>query len=150
MEICAYTPSLKAYFRSLNEEWLKKYFVLEPYDTILLENCEEEIIDKGGYIFFGVQDGEVIGTYALLAPKNGCVELGKMAITAAHQGKGYGQQLLKHALKTAKAFGNKEILLYSSRSLKNSIYLYRKFGFKEVPNTNSPYKRGDIKMILKL
>lgn len=150
MKICPYSPDLRLFFKTLNEEWLKKYFVVEPYDATLLENCEKEIIDKGGHIFFGELDGIVIGTYALLAPKNGCVEIGKMAITAEHQGNGYGQQLLKHAVSTAAALGYKEMLLYSNRKLKNSIYIYRKFGFKEIPNSNSPYERGNIKMLLKL
>lgn len=150
MKICPYSPTLRPFFKTLNEEWLNKYFVVEPYDAALLENCEKEIIDKGGQIFFGELDGIVIGTYALLPPKNGCVEIGKMAITAEYQGNGYGQQLLKHAISTATALGNKEMLLYSNRKLKNSIYIYRKFGFKEVPNSNSPYARGNIKMLLKL
>ena len=150
MEICAYSPTLRPFFKTLNEEWLNKYFVVEPYDAFLLENCSEEIIDKGGKIFFGKLNGAVIGTYAILAPVDGCVELGKMAITAAHQGKGYGQQLLQHAISTAIALGHKEMLLYSNRKLENSVYLYRKFGFNEVPNEDSPYERGDIKMLLKL
>jgi predicted GNAT family N-acyltransferase len=150
MKICPYSPTLRPFFKKLNEEWLNKYFVVEPYDAALLENCEKEIIDKGGHIFFGELDGIVIGTYALLPPKNGYVEIGKMAITAEYQGNGYGQQLLKHAISKATTLGNKEMLLYSNRKLKNSIYIYRKFGFKEVPNSNSPYARGNIKMLLKL
>lgn len=150
LEICPYSTSLQPLFKTLNEEWLNKFFVVEAYDAALLENCESEIIAKGGSIFFGKLNGVVIGTYAILAPVDGCVELGKMAVTAAHQGKGYGQQLLQHAISTAVAQGHKEILLYSNRKLENSIYLYRKFGFKEVPNENSPYARGDIKMLLKL
>ena len=150
IEICAYSPDLRSFFKTLNEEWLNKYFVVEPYDAFLLENCESEIIDKGGNLFFGKRNGVVIGTYAILTPVNGCVEIGKMAITAAHQGNGYGQQLLQHAISTAMALGHKEMLLYSNRKLEISIYLYRKFGFKEVPNEDSPYERGDIKMLLKL
>ena len=65
-------------------------------------------------------------------------------------GKGYGQQLLKHALSTAKSLGIKEIFLFTNRILKNSIYIYKKFGFKEVENVDSPYKRGNIKMLAKL
>ena len=40
----------------------------------------------------------------------------------------------------------KEIYLYTSSKLKNSIYLYKKFGFKKTELKSSPYKRGDIKM----
>ena len=150
MEICEYSSTLRSFFKTLNEEWLKKYFTVEPYDAVLLENCESEIINKGGNIFFGVLNKKVIATYALLPPLDGCVELGKMAVTEKYQGKGYGQQLLKHVFEIARLLGYKEILLYSNRILENSIYLYKKFGFKEIPNNDSPYKRGNIKMIVKL
>ncbi len=150
LAIAPFEKRLKSHFRTLNEEWLEKYFIIEPYDAKLLENCEEEIIDKGGHIFFGMLDDLVIGTYALLPPKNNVVELCKMAITAAYQGKGYGQELLYHAVKTAKENGYAEMLLYSNRKLENSIYLYRKFGFIEEPNRDSPYERGNIKMRLQL
>lgn len=150
MKIIEYSRAHRLSFKKLNEEWLEKYFNVEPYDSTLLENCESEIINKGGYIFFGIIDNEVMGTYALLPPVNGRTELGKMAVTESYQGKGYGQQLLKHALSTAKSLGIKEIFLFSNRILKNSIYIYKKFGFKEVENVDSPYKRGNIKMLSKL
>ena len=150
MEICAYTAAFRSSFKTLNEEWLKKFFTIEPYDALLLENCESEIINKGGHIFFGIDNNEVIAKYAFLPTTNKCVELGKMAVTETHQGKGYGQQLLKHVLETARTLGYTEILLYSNRILQNSIHLYKKYGFKEVSNIDSPYKRGDIKMLIKL
>ncbi len=41
----------------------------------------------------------------------------------------------------------KKIYLYSNTKLKNSIYLYRKYNFKEVPlEKKSPYLRANIKM----
>ena len=53
-QIVSYKPSLKKYFILLNEEWLEKYFYVEKYDKELLENCENEIIKKGGQIYFGL------------------------------------------------------------------------------------------------
>ena len=150
MKICEYSTTLSSSFKTLNEEWLKKYFTIEPYDALLLENCESEIINKGGHIFFGIENNEVIATYAFLPTTNKCVELGKMAVTETHQGKGYGQRLLKHVFETARILGYSEIVLYSNRILQNSIHLYKKYGFKEVSNIDSPYKRGDIKMVIKL
>ena len=132
MEICDYSSALSPFFKTLNEEWLNKFFVVEPYDATLLENCASEILEKGGQIFFGKLNQTVIATYALLPPNDGCVELGKMAVTASQQGNGYGQQLIQHAINTAVALGYKAILLYSNKKLENSIYLYRKFGFKEI------------------
>ena len=71
MKIIEYSRAHKLSFKKLNEKWLEKYFNVEPYDFTLLENCESEIINKGGYIFFGIIDNEVMGTYALLPPVNG-------------------------------------------------------------------------------
>ena len=149
-QIVSYKPSLKKYFILLNEEWLEKYFYVEKYDKELLENCENEIIKKGGQIYFGLLGTNVIATYSLLPPKNNCVELGKMAVKSDFQGKGYGQKLLKHCIKIARKNNFNKIILFSNKKLENSIYLYIKYGFIEVKNINSPYKRGDIKMCLKL
>jgi len=43
------------------------------------------------------------------------------------------------------------LILYSNRILENAIYIYRKFGFKEIPlEGENPYDRADIKMKLNL
>ena len=43
------------------------------------------------------------------------------------------------------------LMLYSNTKLENAIYIYRKYGFLEIPvEANSPYKRSNIKMILTL
>ena len=73
-----------------------------------------------------------------------------MAVKSDFQGKGYGQKLLKHCIKIARKNNFNKIILFSNKKLENSIYLDFKYGFSEVKNINSPYKRGDIKMCLKL
>ena len=45
MEIIDFSEEYSEYFRTLNEEWLKKYFTLEPIDIVNLSNPKEEIID---------------------------------------------------------------------------------------------------------
>lgn len=58
---------------------------------------------------------------------------------------------MQHCLEFSRKHAFKELILYSNRKLENAIYIYRKFGFNEVPvEENSPYKRSDIKMTLKL
>ena len=34
-------------FKSLNLEWLNKFFKVEPIDELVLNNPKQEIIDKG-------------------------------------------------------------------------------------------------------
>ena len=38
-------------FKALNIEWLQTFFVVEPYDDLVLSNPVEQIIAPGGAIF---------------------------------------------------------------------------------------------------
>ena len=52
IEIISFEPKYAKDFKDLNIAWLKKYFVVEPHDSELLDACEETIINRGGFIFF--------------------------------------------------------------------------------------------------
>ncbi|CAN5118635.1 hypothetical protein BH23BAC2_BH23BAC2_11660 [soil metagenome] len=147
MEIIAFKPEYAPHFRDLNLAWLKKYFWVEPHDEEVLGNPEKYIISPGGNIFF-VRDGDnIIGTVALMKIEDGVFELTKMAVTPSHQGKNIGQKLMEHTISYARSCGWKELIIYSNRKLENAIYIYKKFGFEEIPiEGNNPYARGDIKM----
>jgi GNAT superfamily N-acetyltransferase len=81
-----------------------------------------------------------------LNKKDGVYELGKMAITSLHQGKGLSNLLMQHCINKALELKAKKVILYSNRRLLPALQLYRKFGFKEVPLEDSKYERSDIKM----
>ncbi len=66
IQIIPYSAARGPFFKSLNVEWLEKYFQVEPIDTRLLSNPQVEIIDPGGHIFFISDDDAVVGTAALL------------------------------------------------------------------------------------
>lgn len=151
MEIISYEPQYAKDFKALNIEWLEKYFWVEPHDEEVLGKPEKYIIEPGGNIFFVKEKGEIIGTVALMKMENDIFELTKMAVSPKAQGKKIGQQLLSHTLNYAKRQGWKKLIIYSSRKLENALYIYRKFGFVEIPiEENNPYARGDIKMELLL
>jgi hypothetical protein len=103
VKIIAYDPQYKDAFKALNEEWIKKFFTMEAGDYKLLDNPEEHIINKGGYIVFALLDNEPVGTCALvkLSDKPLKFELSKMAVSPKAQGKqkGYlvGQSLVDEA-----------------------------------------------------
>ncbi len=148
--ICRYDHSKKELFRTLNEEWLRKYFTLEPLDVMLLSDPQHSIIDPGGEIFFAEQDGAVVGTAALIRHSEEEFELGKMAVTEAAQGLGIGALLMERCIAAAKDAAAVRIILYSNTMLVPAIRLYRKFGFTETPLTESGYVRTNIKMELLL
>ncbi len=150
LEIISFREDYSDHFRDLNIEWLEKFFYVEEHDKEVLNNSKSYIIDKGGHIFFALYQGEVAGTVALMNEDEG-YELSKMAVSPKFQGLKIGQRLMQHCIDFAKKQGWAELLLYSNTKLENAIYIYRKYGFIEVPvQPNSPYARSDIKMVLKL
>lgn len=137
-------------FYNLNIEWLKTFFYVEPYDEDVLSNPKTYIINKGGHIFFAKLNNQIVGTVALMPiGSDGLFELTKMAVSPEHRGLKIGQKLMQHCIDFAKSIGLPKLVLYSNRKLENAIYIYRKYGFIEIPiEANSPYKRSDIKMEL--
>ena len=151
VSIVPFQDHYSKYFYELNYDWLSEYFYVEDYDEKVLKNCKEEIINKGGYIFFAIYDKSVVGTMALIPRENGVYELNKMAVNKELRGNGIGNQLINFIIDFAKNKRYKSVILYSNTVLKNSIHLYNKFGFKEIKiENNTPYKRSDIKMELLL
>ncbi|WP_335975709.1 GNAT family N-acetyltransferase [Gaetbulibacter jejuensis] len=152
IEIIPFNTRYSQHFYDLNIEWLKTYFYVEPYDEEVLSKPEEYIINKGGFIFFAKLNETILGAVALMPTSTKNVfELTKMAVSPKHRGYKIGQQLMQYCIEFAKQHQFKALMLYSNTKLENAIYIYRKYGFIEIPvEKNSPYKRSDIKMILEV
>lgn len=146
VEIVPFKPEYAADFADLNKTWLQKYFVVEPVDAKMLADPKHFFVDKGGHLFFAKIGEKIVGTFALLKVSDGVFELSKMAVSEAHQGNKIGNKLLEYCLSVAKELAAKKIILYSNTKLENAIYLYRKYGFEEVPLDKAEYKRANIKM----
>lgn len=150
IEIIPFEEKYAQYFYDLNADWLKKYFYIEPYDEKVLSNPKQYVIDPGGFIFFAKYNTEIVGVVSLINQKT-FFELSKMAVSPKYQGFKIGQQLMDFTINFAKEKGWDSITLYSHRSLKAAIQLYKKVGFKEIPvEKDSHYERADIKMLLEL
>ncbi|MET3021913.1 GNAT family N-acetyltransferase [Flavobacterium hydatis] len=150
IKIIDYTDQFKEYIKILNYAWLEKFFKIEKMDQVSLSNPKEEIIDKGGFIYYATLDNEIVGTASLLKKSDTIFELGKMAVSDKAQGFGIGTLLLKHCLTTAKEMKIEKLILYSNTKLGSAIHLYRKYGFEEIPLEQGLYERADIKMEKKL
>lgn len=144
--IHSFSDHLAESFRSLNEEWLNKYFVVESKDVELLSDPKKTIIDTGGAIFFAEYNGAIVGTVALIPHGGRVFELGKMAVTESAQGLGVGKALLEHCIAYAGNNNAEKLFLYSNTKLGSAIHLYRKYGFVEIPLGESSYVRTNIKM----
>ncbi|HUI33620.1 MAG TPA: GNAT family N-acetyltransferase [Dysgonamonadaceae bacterium] len=146
IEIIDFTDELKESIKTLNYEWLEKYFRVEKSDIVSLSNPKEEIIDKGGFIFYAKLNDEIVGTASLIKKNESVFELGKMAVSEKAQGDRIGTILLEHCLNIAKQKQIKTLILYSNTQLKSAIHLYNKYGFSEIELEKGLYDRANIKM----
>lgn len=150
IELINFRPEFAEDFKKLNIAWLEKYFVVEKYDSEVLSNLGKYIIDKGGDVFFVIENGIPKGTVALMYNEYGELEFTKMAVDESAQGKGFGNLLMQHCIDKAREMGEKKLILYSNTKLEPAINLYRKFDFIEIPVGKSEYERCNIKMVKEL
>jgi len=140
-------------FRTLNEEWISRYFVLEPKDRETLGDPENTILRKGGRIFIAYANGQPVGCVALIPMGDGVYELSKMAVDPEMRGRGIGRRILEYAIGQAKALGASSLFLGSNSVLKNAVHLYESVGFRHVPPEKLPemhYARADVFMEMPL
>ena len=146
VEIIEFSEELSEPIKTLNYEWLEKYFRVEEGDIASLSNPQKYIIDKGGHIYYAKLNGEIVGTASLLKKSETVYELGKMAVNNKAQGHGIGTILLEHCLNVAKQKQITTLILYSNTKLQSAIHLYRKYGFEEIELESGLYERANIKM----
>ena len=146
VEIIEFSEELSEPIKTLNYEWLEKYFRVEEGDVASLSNPQKYIIDKGGHIFYAKLNGEIVGTASLLKKNETVYELGKMAVNDKAQGHRIGTILLEHCLNIAQQKQITSLILYSNTILQSAIHLYRKYGFEEVELESGLYERANIKM----
>jgi len=149
LKVIAFQPELRAYFYSLNADWLQKFFYLEEIDHRILSNPEEEILQPGGAIFFAKVGDAVVGTCALIADTGGVLELSKMGVDPSYQGLGIGRALIEAAIAEFRTRKGTQLHLETHSKLRPAIALYESVGFvhQATSKPDSLYARSDVFMI---
>ncbi|NKW88562.1 MarR family transcriptional regulator [Alteromonadaceae bacterium A_SAG4] len=150
IKVVDYAPKYREAFKSLNVEWISKYWELEEPDFKALDDPEGYILNQSGVILIALDKGEPIGCCALIKQTDDTFELAKMAVSPKAQGKGVGLLLGKSIVERAKLMGLKRLYLESNSVLKPAVSLYEKIGFKHIKGASSPYARCDVQMELQL
>lgn len=146
VDIIEFSEELSEPIKTVNYEWLEKYFRIEEGDVASLSDPQKHIIDKGGHIYYAKLNGEIVGTASLLKKSETVYELGKLAVSDKAQGHGIGTILIEHCLNIAKQKQITILILYSNTTLQSAIHLFRKYGFEEVELESGVYERANIKM----
>jgi GNAT superfamily N-acetyltransferase len=145
-----YRPELAPHFERLNREWLEKYFKVEPPDLEFFADPYGKIVAPGGQVFFLENAGQYMASAAAVPCDETTLELGKLAVTAAAQGQGYGKLLALEVIEFARREGCARVVLHSDSKLETALKLYLSLGFQHLPHDDTLYDRGDITMELRL
>ena len=140
-------------FRTLNEEWISRYFTLEKKDREILGDPEGKILNHGGHILMVWLGPQAVGCVALIPMGDGVYELSKMAVSPEMRGLGIGRRLLLEAITLARRIGARSLFLGSNSKLQNAVHLYESVGFRHVPADSipdMPYVRANVFMELPL
>lgn len=100
-------------------------------DDADMDNIEEVYINAHGEFLVGEYQGKVVAMGALRKVSEDTVELKRMRVDPAHQGRGFGKQMLLHLEKRARELGYKTIVLDTTKGQIVANEMYQKHGYKE-------------------
>jgi putative acetyltransferase len=138
-------------FRTLNEQWIVRYFQIEPKDRQLLGDPETYILKPGGAILMAFTDGITAGCCALQSMCDQTYEVSKMAVSPAYQGRGIGKQLLLATIQEGRRLGARRLYIETNAILTTAVNLYASCGFRPVPADRlkpSPFARANVHLEL--
>jgi GNAT superfamily N-acetyltransferase len=148
-----FRPGDAAAFRRLNEEWITRFFRIEPKEEPILADPQATILDLGGRIFFATAGERCVGCCALIRIRDKEFEVAKMAVEPSYQRAGIGRRLLHAAIEEGRNAGAQRLYLETNHVLTPAIRLYESVGFKHIDADRivpSQYARADVYMELTL
>lgn len=99
---------------------------------LLLADPSEKLVrdyTQSGRTFGATNGAAIIGVFVLLPLSEAEWELKNIALDEAHQGKGYGQYLLKQSIEIVRHAGAKSLVVGTASSGVRQISFYERTGF---------------------
>jgi GNAT superfamily N-acetyltransferase len=150
IEIIEYKDKYHSEFKKMNLDYLDKYNLTESHDMFILDNPEEYVLGRGGFLWLAKAGEEIVGTVGIMPEGHGIFELIKMCVAESWRGRGISKLLMEACLQKVRELGGEKLFLFSNHQLQTALKLYTKYGFKNVEVTDSPFETADVKMELDL
>src|SRR4030095_15703322 len=148
IEIIEFDKKYHQDFKKMNLDYLDKYNLTESHDMMILDNPEEYVLGRGGFLWLAKAGDEIVGTVGIMPEGHGIFELIKMCVAESWRGRGISKLLMETCLQKVKELGGEKLFLFSNHQLQTALKLYTKYGFKNVEVTDSPFETADVKMEL--
>lgn len=100
-----------------------------PGDDII--DVAEQCLDGDGRFFVGIVGGDIVATGGYQQRASDTAEIRRMRVHPAHQGQGFGEQLLEEIERRVYEAGNRSIVLHTNERLRAARTMYRKHGYEE-------------------
>lgn len=149
IEIVDYDDRYIEDLAEISYQWLKGHKLIEPIDERMLNHPREEVVDKGGFIFFIKYDDKTVGTVSLLKEEDYFI-VAKLGVLEGYKGLKLGRMLMEKCIVFAREKGAKKLVLDTNHQLTAAIALYKKLGFVEIPYVETKYAEADMMMKLEL
>jgi len=130
-----FKPSLKKQFQELAGKWLKQMLggKLEKEDELAFANPEKVYLDEGGFLFFALHKGHVVGCVALKRLNEETFEFCKLYVQEDSRKGGVATRLIERCITRCKENNAGHLFLQTTDELKPAHRLYEKLGFVDKP-----------------
>jgi GNAT superfamily N-acetyltransferase len=125
------------FFGADGDEFVRNYFD-NPAALADLDDVQTNYFDRSGTFLVVLDDGELVGTGAVMQLGNGICELRRLFLLKPYRGRGIGKKVALQLLDFARAAGYQRIRLATNKRLRASHRLYFNLGFYLI----SPYEEN--------
>jgi N-acetylglutamate synthase-like GNAT family acetyltransferase/DNA-binding MarR family transcriptional regulator len=131
--IVDYKPSLKEHFFRLAGQWLSRKLGgnLEEEDEYTLHNPAKAYLEPGGFLFFALHKGSVVGCVALKRMSEEEFEFCKLYVDESLRNMGVATRLIERCITRCKENNAKQLWLQTTLDLAPAHQLYSNLGFRD-------------------
>lgn len=127
----------------------QKYLDIQHYEEEIA-HLEMKYGLPDGRLYLAYCDGELAGCIGLRKLDGGNCEMKRLYVRPAFRGKGIGGRLVRQIIADARKIGYSHMLLDTLPFLESALFMYRKYGFYEIPSYNDSPMDTSIYMRLDL